>query len=193
MSDSLSARGHVDAGTQTDEHGTEQPEPRKSLPKDVQFDILKNRRRRFTLQFVHNNEPPVKIGVLAEHLAAVENDKDVPMVTSQERKRTYVALYQCHLPRMNDVDVIAFEKNRGLVSLGPHAEDVLPYLTESARQNTAHAWLYAAFATIGFGSFLISGSTAPGGATVGSVVVGLTLAAVGGTAVWQLSSTRPSE
>jgi len=36
-------------------------------------------------------------------------------LTSRERKRVYVGLYQCHLPKMDGVGVIEFDKNRGTI------------------------------------------------------------------------------
>jgi len=38
------------------------------------------------------DDEPVQLGHLAEHIAAIENDKPIKALDSQERKRVYVAL-----------------------------------------------------------------------------------------------------
>lgn len=163
--------------------GSEDPDP---LPKDVRFDILKNRRRRLVLRYAMEHENPVTIGALAEHVAAIENDKDVAMLNSRERKRAYVGLYQCHLPRMHDAGVIEFDQNRGMVSLGVHAEELLDHLGDDEAESDTYPWLYAALSTVGTGAFLISQSTMFDAAAFGTFVVGLVLASFVVTAFWQL-------
>lgn len=165
----------------------EEPDP---LPKDVRFDILKNRRRRLVLQYAIEHDNPVTIGTLAEHVAAIENEKDVGALNSRERKRAYVGLYQCHLPRMNDADVIDFDQNRGTVDLGVHADELMPHLLEDTEQTDNYPWLYAALSTVGAGAFLISQSAIIGANVVGTAVVGLVLTAFLGTALWQLYDER---
>lgn len=56
---------------------------------------------------------------LAESVAAVENNKDVASVTGTERKRVYVSLYQLHLPKLDDYNVVDFSKQRKTVRRGP--------------------------------------------------------------------------
>ncbi|MFB6358651.1 MAG: hypothetical protein ABEJ96_06540, partial [Thiohalorhabdaceae bacterium] len=53
-----------------------------------------------------------ELGDLAEHIASIENDKPEVALSSTERKRVYVALYQCHLPKMDDIGVIDFDEDR---------------------------------------------------------------------------------
>lgn len=85
---------------------------------DVLLEILKNRRRRIVLNLVAEREAETDISVLAEHIAAAENGKDVDAVTTTERKRVYVALHQCHLPKMAQAGAVSFRKDRGLVGPG---------------------------------------------------------------------------
>ena len=88
-----------------------------SLTLDERFEILKNERRRFVLEYLSSSEQTVALGELADQLAAIENDTTVENITSSERKRVYVALYQFHLPKMDRMDVINYDKNRGEVAL----------------------------------------------------------------------------
>jgi DNA-binding transcriptional ArsR family regulator len=98
------------------------------LPLDTVFEILKNRRRRDILQYLWEHEGTANIGELAEHIAALENDIDVTALSSSQRKRVYIGLYQCHLPKMDDANVVAFDKHRGTVELRDTADELATYL-----------------------------------------------------------------
>lgn len=98
------------------------------LSLDLVFEVLKNERRRRVLRYLKTNEETVSLSDIAEHIAAIENDKPEKALSSQERKRVYVGLYQCHLPKMDDTDVIDFDGNRGTVELGDNAEQLYPFL-----------------------------------------------------------------
>lgn len=87
----------------------------QSIDLDVMFDVLKNRRRRRVLEILHEQEGQTTLSAMAECLAAIENDKPREMLSSQERKRVYIGLYQFHLPRMDRAGVIEFDRNRGTI------------------------------------------------------------------------------
>ena len=109
---------------QTIEEASE-PEP---LSKDVLFELLKNQRRRDAIRYLEENDGEATLSDMAEHIAAKENDITVEALSSSQRKRVYIGLYQCHLPKMADTGVIDFEKNRGDIELQPPAEQLDPYL-----------------------------------------------------------------
>lgn len=100
-----------------------------NLPLDTVFEILKNRRRRDILQYLWQHEGTANIGELAEHIAALENDIDVSALSSSQRKRVYIGLYQCHLPKMDDAGIVDFDKHRGTVELRAAAAELTAYLT----------------------------------------------------------------
>ncbi|AWB28365.1 DUF7344 domain-containing protein [Halococcoides cellulosivorans] len=97
---------------------------------DQVFEILKNERRRRVLDHLRESEEgQLTLGDLAEQIAAEECEKPVSQINSQERKRVYVGLYQCHLPKMDDIDAIEYDKSRGTIALGDafaHFERYLP-------------------------------------------------------------------
>lgn len=99
-----------------------------ALTKTDVFDVLKNERRRAVIQYLHEHGGSSDLSAIAEHIAASENDTTVQRLTSQERKRVRIALYQCHLPRMAALRVIEFDKDRGTVALREPASRVLVYL-----------------------------------------------------------------
>jgi DNA-binding transcriptional ArsR family regulator len=131
------------------------------LPLDTVFDLLKNQRRRRVLRYLRE-EKEETLGDLAEHIAALENQKEVAQLSSSERKRVYVGLYQCHLPRMDDAGVLEFDSNRGTIELNDRAAHLYRYLDE-----TGHRWplYYGGIALAGavlyVSSWLALGSTLP--------------------------------
>lgn len=98
------------------------------LSLDLVFEILKNSRRREVLRYLKERRERVTLSELAEHVAAIENDTTVQALSSQQRKRVYVGLYQCHLPKLDDMDVVEFNQSRGHVELGPNAPQLDKYL-----------------------------------------------------------------
>ncbi len=109
--------------------GTHKPaEGPNTLPKDVIFGLLSAHRRRRVLEYLAEYGDQTTLSDLADHIAALENDTEARLLSSQERKRVYVALYQCHLPKMDDADVIDFDQSRGTVERRPTANQLYFYL-----------------------------------------------------------------
>jgi len=99
-----------------------------SIGPDEIFETVSNRRRRDVLRYLDDCDGEVRLGDLAEQIAAWENDKEVRLITSSERKRVYVALYQCHLPSMGAKGAIDYNKSRGLIEKGEHYEQFNKYV-----------------------------------------------------------------
>lgn len=100
------------------------------IPLDVVFDLLSNERRRHVLRYLHVESPSTTLGALAEYIAAIENDKPESALSSTERKRVYISLYQSHLPKMSSADVIDFDVDRKTVELADNAEYLMRFLPE---------------------------------------------------------------
>ncbi|MFC6794284.1 hypothetical protein ACFQFH_07895 [Halobaculum halobium] len=91
--------------------------------------MLSNRRRRHALHAIAGAENETHdLGELSERVAAWENEIDVAEVDYAERKRVYTALQQSHLPRLDEVGLVEFDKDRGTVDATPALEDVEIYL-----------------------------------------------------------------
>lgn len=114
----------------TDEEDSGTDDSEEELPLDQVFEILKNRRRREVLHYLEDHGGDSSLSDLAEHIAAIENDTTVKAISSTQRKRVYVGLYQCHLPKMDDMNIVDFDQNRGTVVLSDNAEQVKSYLGE---------------------------------------------------------------
>jgi hypothetical protein len=150
-----------------------------TLPLDQVFSILKNERRRRVLEYLADADEEVSLSDLAEEIAAQENGKDVVQISSSERKRVYVGLYQCHLPKMDSMDVISFNKPRGIVEVGENVDVLYDYLDtdDEPDEGPWHQYsLYLSVAGAGaLGAALIAGQMVSG--PVVDVAVGLTIVA----------------
>lgn len=100
---------------------------RSDLSTNETFEILKNRRRRAVLKYLDDVGGHATLDTIAEHVAAEENDIDTNQLSSQQRKRVYIGLYQVHLPKMDDLGIIEYDQDRGTVELGDISE-LRPYL-----------------------------------------------------------------
>ncbi|WP_254824348.1 DUF7344 domain-containing protein [Haloglomus halophilum] len=81
------------------------------------FEVLSNERRRYVLHHLKATRERVSVRELSEQVAAWENGIEVAAVTPKERKRVYTALHQTHLPKMAEVGVIDYDRDRGTLEL----------------------------------------------------------------------------
>jgi len=134
------------------------PEP---LTPDEVFEILSNHRRRMVLYYLRQHGQTATVNELAEEIAAMENEIPVEELTSQQRKRVYVSLYQTHLPKMAEANVIDYDTDAGTVSLANRTNNVDRYLT--AGQDSTYPWNlhYVALAVLGSAFMLLSLVDAP--------------------------------
>lgn len=127
------------------------------LPLDITFEILKNRRRRLILKYLEDKSESTPIGELAEHIAAIENEIDPRQLDSQQRKRVYIGLYQCHLPKMDDAGVIEYNQTRGLVDLNDSAAPLYEYLDPQEEESERDSGRrYLLFTSLFAGAFLVT-------------------------------------
>jgi hypothetical protein len=80
----------------------ESPRSTEEPSRDDVFTVLGNGRRRNVIRALQRADGTVEISDLAEQVAAWENDIPLNRVTYDQRKRTYTALQQFHLPKMDE-------------------------------------------------------------------------------------------
>lgn len=101
-----------------------------SLGIDQIFEVLKNERRRAVLELlVEVEDPPLSLGEVSVQVAALENDKPASLVTWDERKRVYVGLLQIHLPKMDSMDIVDFDKSPGTIEPGAAFDEIHPFVS----------------------------------------------------------------
>ncbi|WP_435068308.1 DUF7344 domain-containing protein [Haloplanus sp. C73] len=116
-----------------------QPETTERSHDDL-FSLLRNERRREVIRALQAADDPLDLRDLSEHIAAIENDCDVSAVTYKQRKRVQTALYQMHLPKLDERDVIEYDRRAGRVELAPGAADCLPYLDAETTATSRRWW-----------------------------------------------------
>ena len=118
------------------------------LSRDAVFQTLGSRRRRYTLHYLRQRDCPVPIRELSEQLAAWELGKDRDAVTPKERKRLYTALHQTHLPKMNALNVVEYDRNRGVISLTDHIDQFDIYLDVVPHNDLPWSQFYLALGAV---------------------------------------------
>jgi hypothetical protein len=102
------------------------------LSLDDLFFTLQNERRRLVLKYLSESEQVVEMRDVAEQVAAWEHDTTLAALTSDERQRVYIALYQSHLPKLDKVGLIDYNQSRGIIEQTERMEQIVPYLEADA-------------------------------------------------------------
>lgn len=80
-------------------------------------ELVANDRRRRVLRILAAGEP-MSMGELAERLAAREHAVAVAEVTADQRKRTYVSVYQTHVPRLEQAGLVTTDRDTVIPEAG---------------------------------------------------------------------------
>lgn len=137
----ISSKEEDEVGVIDDDQGAEEDADRLSeepaFSKDEIFHLLQNERRRMVLRYLRGTEGVVRMRDVAEQVAAWEHDTTVENLTSTQRQRVYIPLYQSHLSKLDEAGLIEYQQNRGLVERKPPADRVDRYLElDSTEEST---------------------------------------------------------
>lgn len=161
---------------------------RTELSLDDVFGVLSNPRRRAAIHYLNDREDElIQLRDLAEQLAAWENDVAIEEVTYKQRKRVYTSLYQSHLPKMDDLSIVQFDKHRGTIEWTRWTAALGKYLDDIENHDADESWPTPGRRAMEVGIAVVTGvavgSIAIGAGALLGIVVGLciaTLAAVAG-------------
>ncbi|MFA9415073.1 hypothetical protein [Natrinema sp. HArc-T2] len=130
--------------TDGDDHdATDEP-----LSKGDVFEVLRNQRRRYVVQYLKQDDRPVELGDLAQQVAAWEYDTTLEGVTPEQRKRVYTTLQQTHLPKMDSTGILRFDSDRGLIESTDRTRDISVYLEIVPGREFAWRELYLSMGAI---------------------------------------------
>ena len=120
----------------TRDEGVKRPE-NGELSSDQIFHLLQNERRREVLRYLRNADSDrVRMRDIAESIAAAEHETSVEALSSKQRQRVYVPLYQNHLPKLDEEGVLDYEQDRGFVERKPAAAQLERHLWPSEPDTT---------------------------------------------------------
>jgi len=143
------------------------------------FDVLSNRRRRYTLYHLRQRaDHRASIRELSRRVAAWEQRADPEGITYEDRKSAYTSLSQSHLPKMHEAGLVEFDPEEGVVRLTETGADVEVYL-ETVRGNELPWYRYFLLLSLLSVAVVVAAATGvPGLAAVpGLVIAGLLAAA----------------
>lgn len=95
------------------------------LSKSDIFGVLQNDRRRYVLEFLRT-QGSQSIRSLSEEIARVESQTEEPK--SNVRKSVYISLLQTHIPKMESLGIIAYNREQDTVELLPASRDFDVYM-----------------------------------------------------------------
>jgi len=129
-----------------------------AFTKDDVFHLLQNERRRRVIAYLHEHDDGdgVDMRDAVESIAAREHDTTVQALRSKERQRVYIALYQSHLPKLDEAGFIDYDKRLGWIERTEASPIVERYVVgpEEATEDALDPQRYASVATV-FGALLL--------------------------------------
>lgn len=120
------------------------------LSQDLIFDILSSPRRRYMLYYLRTHGGHAEVTELAKQVAAWEYETDPSQLDDQQQKRVYVSLYQTHIPKLDDVGIISYDKDAGVVELTDRAADVEGFLSPDADSDRRWQQYYLGLSLVSF-------------------------------------------
>lgn len=101
----------------------------EGLSRNDVFEILRNERRRLTLQYLDRcKRESVPLRDVVDYVASHENETPIEELDPGKRKAVYTALRQSHFPKMDELGVVRYDHLRGEIELTGAAKDVQLYL-----------------------------------------------------------------
>ena len=127
----------------------------QSVSHDAAFDLLSNARRRFVLRRLQESDDGIELGELATELSTLENDVPAEELSSKQRKRTYVSLYQTHIPKLEDAGIVAYDGDSGVVRPTDCLDELAAYFRTDP---VPFPWrgLYLSFCVVGLTLYAVA-------------------------------------
>ena len=89
-------------------------------------DVLRNERRRLTLEELRDNGGSLSVRELSEQVAALETGESPP--PRNIRQSVYVSLHQTHLPKLDDLGIVEYDADAKRVTLTDRVREVEAYM-----------------------------------------------------------------
>ncbi|WP_254863328.1 DUF7344 domain-containing protein [Halovivax gelatinilyticus] len=89
--------------------------PSQSIPESRAYALLSHRRHRLIVRVLNDFDRPLSTMELAELIADCEYENP----WDQDRENAFSALSHDHLPRLDEAEVVTYDRRRGTVRPGP--------------------------------------------------------------------------
>jgi len=80
-------------------------------------DLVSSQRRRHALVCLAGRDDGLALADLAADVAALEHDEGAHDVPHETVERVYLSLYHCHVPKLEDGDVVTHDRDANVVAL----------------------------------------------------------------------------
>jgi predicted transcriptional regulator len=128
-------------------------EQKPTINKSDIFSVLQNERRRMMLEILHKDGPK-SLRDISEAIARIESNSNEPV--SNVRKSIYVSMLQTHVPKMENMGIIAYNRNSDRLELTPAAKGVTYYLETVTKGDIPWSHFYLGFSIVSaVGTFFI--------------------------------------
>ncbi|MCU4726371.1 hypothetical protein OB914_05230 [Halobacteria archaeon HArc-curdl7] len=127
-------------------------------PQEV-HEILRNSRRRQVIKQLSSRLGPVTLRELSERIAAEETGETPP--PRKVRDSVYNSLHQTHLPKLDEMDVVVYDKDRKTVRLRERAKQVNRYMRMVTDYGVSWAQFYRTLGVVALVSVIAAQTGVP--------------------------------
>jgi len=156
--------------------GAGDPDADGELSASEIHDVLRNNRRRLVLERLRAAGDAEAVSDLAEHIGGVEAGESPP--PRNVRQSVYVSLHQTHLPKLDELGIVAYDPDGKVVELATNAEDLEAYLPAGSDDDGLHPGYYAGLGVLGAVTVGLAAAGIPGLRAVGPTAAGLAVSTV---------------
>ncbi len=163
------------------------PFTQSPLPAATAHDVLRNDRRRAVIEYLRGTTTTT-LRDLSEAIAVAESGES-PAPTKL-RESVYNSLHQTHLPKLDDLGLVEYDKNRKTVALCQRARGLDVYMEVVTRFGITWANYYRGLATLALLSVLLTAIDTPSDGNTTLLVTSIFLAIVAVSTAYQLWTHR---
>lgn len=115
----------------------------RALDPDTAFALLSNQRRRHVLCLLAERDEELPLGDVAREIAARMNDVEPEAVEEGTYRSVYVALYQNHVPRLDEVGVVEYDADERTARIAKNRKtwELLQYAGVDCDRSWSHEYL----------------------------------------------------
>ena len=167
----------------------ESEDPEESIEETEIHDVLRNERRRRTIEHLRNESGTITLRELSEAIAAAESGESPP--PRNLRESVYNSLHQTHLPKLDSLDVVSYDRDRKHVEIDGRARDVDLYIEVVTEYGITRAEYYRSLGVLALFAVVASEVGVPVPVDAGTLVVtSVFLALIGVSILYQLWTHR---
>lgn len=154
-------------------------------------DVLRNERRQHVIEILQAAGDRMEARELATQIAEAEAGESPP--PANIRQSVHVALHQTHLPKLDELGIVAYDTQSKHVDLLERGEDMAVYMESVGQYAITWGELYLGVSVVGLLSIVAAEVGVPGLASIGSLPLAIgAFIAIVSAAIYQTVTSRRS-